>query len=640
MNIGRDGRSTGPQGDPEVPILSIHGLFVEYATPAGSLSAVRDVSLEVGRGETVALVGESGSGKSTIAYATMRYLPRNGRITRGRIAYAGNDMTKMSFDELQRLRGRHICLVPQNPASSLNPSMRVGDQIIEILRHHFGMPKGEASARAIEMLRRVRLADPATIARKYPHQLSGGQQQRVVIAMAFATNPDVLVFDEPTTGLDVVTEAHILDLIRDMQKDSGTAILYITHNLAVVRKFCHRIVILYAGEVIENGLVAEVFGRALHPYTRMLLQCLPGGVPRGTPLETIPGFLPDRTDVELSSCVFVSRCRLAEARCGEARPPLEAVRTRHEARCYLAARLPPDGTARHEPSDRRALPARPCRVTGEPLLSVENVSKQFRVRNRGIDALDQVSVKAHRGEILGIVGESGSGKSTLARAIAGLVDVDAGRIVFDGVDAAAALKRGNRAVRRRIQMVFQDPERSLNPQRTVEQILARPLDLYGLHTGKERRPALHRLLEAVHIEPDYLARLPHELSSGEQQRAAVARVLAVEPDLILCDEPTSNLDVSVQASILNLFMDIRRKYGMSIVFISHDLDAVGHISDTIVVMRTGSICDAGRLESLIDRSRDAYTRELFSYAYAFERADERPAIRPNTEPDIRPEPPG
>ncbi len=595
------------------PILTFHEVTIRFENTAQHAPVVRKATLAIGRGETLALVGESGSGKSTMAYSAMGDMGATGRLIHGRIQVSGTDLGTLTPGQLRKLRGGQVAMVPQDPMTSLSPSVRIGQQLAEVLSLHRGVRRGPAmDAAAAEALQLVDLNDVTRIARSYPHQLSGGQQQRVLIALAMIGNPDLLILDEPTTGLDVTTEARILDLIARIQKESGTAVLLITHNLGVVRQFCQRVAVIYAGDIVETGPVGEVLANPAHPYTRALLDCIPpidSHLTRAD-LPTIHGGLPDRADMP-EGCLFAPRCPQVSPPCRAEIPELRPVAQGRHARCIVA----PQQLVSAPPAP--AIHPTPAAETNEgesddPLLSVEGLGITYQADGGPVNAVDGVDFQCRRGEVLGIVGESGCGKTSLARCIAGLAAPSQGRIIFDQQHLAGVGRRRPPDARRRIQMVFQNPESSLNPQQTIEQCLSRPLILFDLVTPEGRRDRVVELLDSVQLGNQFLTRYPHELSGGERQRVAIARAFAAEPDLVICDEPVSSLDVSIQAGILNLLQDLQRRDQVGFIFISHDLNVVRHVSDRIAVMYRGRICEVGTPSELFAPPYHPYTEILLA----------------------------
>jgi peptide/nickel transport system ATP-binding protein len=559
-------------------------------------------------------VGESGSGKSTTALAVMGALGSGVQVA-GEIRFRGENLVGKTARQLRPLWGRRLAMVFQDPAGTLNPVLTVGEQLVEVLTEHERLGRAAARARVTELLAAVQLPNPAAVARRYPHQLSGGQQQRVSIALALACDPDLLVLDEPTTGLDVTTEARILDLIEGLRRRTAASILYITHNLGVIGRLAHEVAVMYAGELVEQGPVDVVFARPRHPYTVALLDCLPrvDRPPATRVLPAIEGTLPDpRTAVQ--ACLFAPRCPLADARCHAERPGRFEVAPDHGTHCFHWPRVPAPGSAR-PPALAPAPPA-----AGGPRLEAVRLVHHYRPRGGAgvfrrppaVRAVDNVSLAVARGETLAIVGESGSGKTTTARCVVGLLRPTAGDIRVDGTPVPPRPASWPRALRRRLQIVFQNPDLTLNPRRSVLHAVARPLILFGLARRRTRRAAAARLLEAVGLEGRHLNLRPAQLSGGQRQRVAIARAFAGRPDLVVCDEPTSALDVSVQATVLNLLASLQAHAHTSYLFISHDLSVVRHIADRVAVLYLGRIVEEGATEDVFRPPWHPYTEALLS----------------------------
>jgi peptide/nickel transport system ATP-binding protein len=604
------------------PVLSLDNLTVAYRIGDEWLDAISSVNLKIEAHEIHGLVGESGSGKSTLGMAALQYLPSNARISDGNVWFKGTDLAAARPETLQGIWGRQIALVPQNPLDSLNPSMTIAAQMAELTRRHLDLDRAEVQQHAIDMLEAVRIADPPRILRAYPHQLSGGMQQRVMIAMALSTRPELLILDEPTTALDVTTQAVILDLVRDLIHAEGAAALYISHNLGAVAQLCDRVTVLYAGEVMETASVDTLFTRPLHPYTTGLLASLPyrgirAGANRLATIDKIAPSLADRS----SACVFADRCPVAIDRCRAEKPALEAVPGGQSVRCLrwqeiasgaIHPRQTPPVLADDSPPNRRLV------------LEARGLHKRFGRRSwlarllgrpeRGVIALNDVGINVRQWSTMGLVGESGSGKTTLARVIAGLEAADTGQIELLGNPIALSLNDRSTEALRPLQMVFQNPNEALNPYRNVEQTLMRTLRVLESEkrSRAERQEQAQRLIEAVGLPPDALARYPTQLSGGEKQRVAIARALAASPALVIADEPTSSLDVSVQATILNLLKDLRAKEGVSYLFISHDLDVIAFLADWIAVMYLGEIVEEGSNRSIYSRPVHPYTEALIA----------------------------
>ena len=604
----------------KTPVLSVEGLEVVYTTRAGPVKAVRDVSIEILPGKVLGLVGESGCGKSTLAFAVMNYVAQNAAITAGRILFRGQDIVQLGRRELNHLRGNEIAMVYQDPMAALNPSLRIGPQLTEVLIEHQGSSGSAARDACIDMLERVQMPDPATIMERYCHQLSGGQQQRVLIAMALLTNPALLIMDEPTTGLDVTVEAEILDLISGLKREFDTTILFISHSFGVISRVADQVAVMYAGELVEQASVRELFLNPQHPYTVGLLGCIPMiSAGRGT-LSPIRGRVPALHEAP-GGCVFESRCDRARDRCRRQHPEIERTADSHFVRCFYAESPDPAESQLH----RAAADQGELSKTGyDPILKIEGLKTYYKAKDRGfaglagkhkkgfVKAVDDVSLIAHRNATLGIVGESGCGKTTLAKCIAGLVPPNAGKLDFIGFDATRIVEQRPLEMLKQLQMIFQNPDSTLNPKRTVGEAIARPLQLFSIVPLPEIRNEVVRLLESVRLGEEYYDRLPRQLSGGEKQRVALARAFAGRPTLVLCDEPLSALDVSVQAAVINLLQQFQQEYGTAIVFISHDLSVVYQLCDSVAVMYLGQICETGPTEALFEPPYHPYTEALLS----------------------------
>jgi peptide/nickel transport system ATP-binding protein len=585
--------------------LRVEDLSLAYVVRGIQRPVLRGVTFEVRPGESYGLVGESGCGKSTTAYAAVRYLPRNAVITGGRILVAGDDITKMSDDEVRRFRMHHASMVYQDPGAALNPTTKIGPQVVEAFSV-LGQGKQEAEANALKALKRVQIADPEQVAQRYPHQLSGGMQQRVVIAIALASDPKLLVLDEPTTGLDATVEASVLDLVRSLQAETNAAVLLIAHNLGVIRTLCDRVGVMYAGKIVEEGDAAAVFEHPEHPYTLGLLRSLPRrGIRKSQrALSTIPGNLP-QIGTSLPTCVFVDRCPLATDLCRTVEPPVVEIGAGRWTRCHHRDRLgelvEPPATVGQDT------------VHGDLALSIENVSKTFHQSGHDVPALVRVGLDLFDGETLGLVGESGSGKSTLAKTILGIEDPDAGSsLELD--DHALAGRSANRPTedKRSIQMVFQNPDSALNRGWTARHILARSVSkLTGLK-GKAVNERVDKLAADLRLTQRHLDLKPRQLSGGLKQRVAIARAFAGDPRIVVADEPTSALDVSVQAAILNLLAELQLKGKTSYLLISHDLGVVRYLADRIAVMYLGRIMEVGGSEAVFRGPNHPYTEALLS----------------------------
>ncbi len=601
-------------------VLVAENLSIEYRIGKTWFNVVRDVSLAIGEGEIHGLVGESGSGKSTLALAMMRYQEANARVSGGRILFEGQDITHASPAVLAQIWGKQIALVPQNPLDSLNPSLTILEQMTEVTRRHLGFGTQEAYEHACQSLQNVKIADPEQVLTRYPHQLSGGMQQRVMIATALSTRPRLLILDEPTTALDVTTQAVILDLIRDLVRQEGASALYVSHNLGTIAQLCDTVTVLYGGEVMATAPVKTLFGKPVHPYTIGLLASLPKVThAHETRLPTIGGVAPALQD-RLKGCAFASRCSVAIEKCHQEKPTLERADEGRFIRCFrwqevAEGIINPRITAQESPPD--APPKR------ERVLSVRHLNKTF-TEARWFDRLlgrKPIQVKAVQDanfhvnvrSTLGVVGESGSGKTTLARAIVALDAPDSADIELLGVSIPNTLKARDKQTLRNLRLIFQNPNDALNPYKTVGQTIGRTYKmLSGKLTKSEIDARIGQILTAVGLTPQYAQRTPAQLSGGEKQRVAIARAFASRPALIVADEPTSALDVSVQAVILNLLKDLRASEGASYVIISHDLDVVSYVADWIVVMYLGEIVEQGTTEQVYSTPSHPYTEALLS----------------------------
>jgi peptide/nickel transport system ATP-binding protein len=601
------------------PLLDVQDLRVAYATRAGDVPVIPGLNLRLHAGEALGLVGESGCGKSTVALSIVRYLGRAGRITGGRILFEGRDLATLGDAALRAIRGRRIAMVYQDPMASLNPVMTVGRQLMEVPMIHEGASPATARARALAMLGEVKLADPEALMDRYPHQLSGGQQQRIVIAMALITGPALLIMDEPTTGLDVTVEAAVLDLVRELRSRHRSAILFISHNLGSVVRVCDRVGVMYRGEVVEEGSVRQIFTNPRHPYTRGLLDCLPtlGRDKRRAPLVPIAGQV-EPALVRPPGCGFAGRCVHVEVGRCTTRPI--AVAAVHGEPGHRVACVRSDELTRW----RRRSSAAASQDTGkpgEPVIAIHHLSKVYEPRRSlrlsaqpaPVRAVADVDLAAARGQTLAIVGESGCGKSTLAKVLSGLEVATAGSMTLEGVEVGALpVDRRSPALKRKLQMVFQNPDSTLNPSHTVGYAIGRALRRLQGGAPADLAAGVARLLEVVKLPPGIAARKPRHLSGGEKQRAAIARALAGDPDVILADEPVSALDVSVQAAIVNLLNEIQAARGATLVFISHDLAVVRYLADTVAVMYLGTVAEFGPVEHVFAPPYHPYTEALLS----------------------------
>jgi peptide/nickel transport system ATP-binding protein len=592
----------------EAAVLDVAHVDVTYAVRGSDRLAVRDVSFQIGRRESFGLVGESGCGKTTMALAITRYLARNGRVSSGSITVNSQDLASLGRSDLRRLRARTVSMVYQEPGRALNPSIKVGRQVAEVFEIA-GLSRSDAAGRAEDALRKVQISDPGRVLRSYPHQLSGGMLQRVVIAMALGAEPNLLILDEPTTALDATVEAEILELVSSLREEFHTAILFISHNLAVIAKMCERVGVMYAGELVEQGPADEVFAQPRHPYTVGLLRCIPRRGMRKDHgrLDTIPGFLPGPGEVP-DGCVFAERCALADERCRTESPPPYPITADRTSRCHhheLAPSLP-----RATPEDVR-LPVPD--IAAAPVISLRGVGKTFTVRNDKVRALVGVDLDLRLGETLGLVGESGSGKTTLARVLLGLTPPDEGSALeLDGGRLAPLAAKRSRSQLRAMQIIFQNPDSALNRRHSVRHLIDRSLTKLAGLSGAAREKSLQDIVRSVRMEPRHLGLRPAQLSGGLKQRVAIARAFAGNPRVLVCDEPTSALDVSVQAAILNLLVDLQAREQVTYLFISHDLGVVRYLADRIAVLYLGRVMEYADAETVFTGPHHPYTEALLS----------------------------
>jgi oligopeptide/dipeptide ABC transporter ATP-binding protein len=599
-------------------LVEIRDLSVGFATGRGPVQALRHVDLDVRRGRILGIVGESGSGKSTVIWAMMRLLAENGAITGGRIEFNGRDLLQLDADSLRAFRGAQAGVVFQDPMTSQIPVKSYLQQFLDIA-YRRKASRAEKIAHAVAMMRKVGIPDPEQRVTQFPHQFSGGMRQRTGIAMALLMHPDLVIADEPTTALDVTMEAQVIHLLRELQREFQTTMMIVSHNLGLVAELCDDIVVMYAGEVVERGDIQSVFSNPSHPYTRALIDCDPARVLERTRiLPTIPGELPDLRQPP-RACVFVDRCPHAFARCREEKPRPHRAGDDHVAACHLLDRAGPvvrAAASAHAPGD--AVPANAG--DAPPLVAVRNLAVSFQVRSplaallnpglkTSIDILIDVSLDLRPGETLGLVGESGSGKTTLGRAILGLVKAQGGSVTFKGRELIGLGEGELRPLRRNMAMMFQDPIGSLSPRQNVKSLILEPFDVHRPVSGN-RDAVAEKLADMVNLPRDLLARYPHQLSGGQARRVGVARALALEPDLIIADEPTAGLDVSVQGDVLNLMRRLQVEHGLTYLIISHNLPVVRHISDRLAIMYLGRIIEMGDATAIFARPAHPYTRAL------------------------------
>ncbi|MBA3909244.1 MAG: ABC transporter ATP-binding protein [Rhodobacter sp.] len=605
--------------DPSKPILEIDHLSISFFTRLREIPAVMDFSCTVMAGEAMGLVGESGCGKSTVALAVMRDLGKNGRITGGSIKFKGRNLTTMNDEELRHIRGSEIAMIYQEPMASLNPAMKIGAQLAEVPMIHSGMSKAEAWKLARQIVADVRLPDPDRIINAYPHQLSGGQQQRIVIAMALMAKPALLILDEPTTALDVTVEAGIVDLVKDLGEKYGTSMLFISHNLGLVMDVCDRICVMYSGEAVETGAVKEVFDVMRHPYTQALFRSipLPGADKNARPLISIPGNFPLPHE-RPPGCNFGPRCDyFQQGRCDAGDIPMDPVPggDRHETRCLRWTEI--DWAA---PPARRAVKTKA--PIGKVVLKMEDLKKYYSVSTgafgggmtKVVKANETLSFEARQGETLAIVGESGCGKSTFAKVLMGLETATSGSIMlFDENVQSTPIQKRNTDVVSSVQMVFQNPFDTLNPSMTVGRQIIRALEIfkYG-NSDEDRRNRMLELLDLVKLPRAFADRMPRQLSGGQKQRVGIARAFAGGAKVVVADEPVSALDVSVQAAVTDLLMDIQRENGTTLLFISHDLSIVRYLSDRVMVMYLGHVVEMGTTDQVFQPPYHPYTEALLS----------------------------
>lgn len=559
-----------------LPLLDIQNLSVDFVSESGTTNAVKNISITVNKGEIVALVGESGSGKSVTSLSILQLLPKPpAHYPEGKIMFTEGetsiDVLQLHHKQLQKIRGNKISMIFQEPMTSLNPVIKCGEQVMEALLVHKNLSQQQAKQQTIEWLTKVKLPQPDKIFNRYPHQLSGGQKQRVMIAMAMCCQPQLLICDEPTTALDVTVQKTILHLIKELQQEQNMGVIFITHDLGVVAEIADRVAIMYKGEIVEQGTTQTIFKNASHPYTKALIACRPALHPKGEKLPTVDDYVGSQTAADRTE------------------------------------------NTEHRKQNRSAADS-----GGKAIVEVQHLSVQFPNRTSMfgkplsfVTAVDDVSFSIYKNETLGLVGESGCGKTTLGRTLLRLVEASAGKIVYNGTDITKLSKPQLKALRKDVQLVFQDPYSSLNPRITIGAAIAEPMQIAGIESSvRDRKKRVAELLEKVSLPSHMMTRYPHEFSGGQRQRIVIARALGLNPDFLVCDESVSALDVSVQAQVLNLLNDLKKELGLTLLFISHDLSVVRYMCDRIMVMQAGKIIESGPAEEVYLHPKNEYTTSL------------------------------
>ena len=622
-------------------LVDVNDLTIGYYTQRKKLVHVlMGVNLQIKPGETLGLVGESGCGKSTLGQAMMGYLRSGSQVLGGSVFFGEHNVFSLNSKQLESIRGRQIALIPQNAGDSLTPTLRVGKQILEAIELNANLSDSEAKDRMIELLGQVRLPHPEVMGERYPHELSGGQQQRAVIAMALAAEPEMLILDEPTTGLDVTTQAHILNLLRDIVSEMGTAMMYISHDLGVIARVSDRVALMYAGEIIEDTDVVEMFRMPAHPYARGLLESIPrlslSGIPNSMPGQPpIPGTEP--------GCSFAPRCKFTSDICISEQPELEAIQgTEHHVRCHnweqvLATDFSQEleqvfRTISRAAHDESAIELSEVAIT----YYRPGITDRFRSESEPPATVSDITLSVKRGETLALVGESGSGKTTIVRTLAGLLPAKDGTIKFEDFDLSVEVDKRPREICKDIQLIFQNPDASLNPRQNVAEILDQPLKLYFPKMNRdERRDRQIELLERVRLDGRYRLRYPGQMSGGEKQRVAIARAFAADPEVVLCDEVTSALDVSVQAAVLDLLADLQQERHTTYIFIAHDLAVVKAIADRVAVLYQGRLCELGTVDEIYSPPFHPYTETLLG-AILVPDPDHEPQLLASDTPELAP----
>ena len=606
-------------------LIRINNLKTQFHTDAGNVHAVDGVDLVIHENETLGMVGESGCGKSVTSLSVMRLIDRPGKIVDGEVLFGDRDLLKLSDAEMRKIRGNEISMIFQEPMTSLNPVHSVGAQITEALMLHQKMNKRDALHKAVDMLKLVGIPSPEIRVHEYPHEMSGGMRQRVMIAMALSCNPKLLIADEPTTALDVTIQAQILDLMRNLRDETGSAVLIITHDLGVIAEMADNVAVLYAGKVVEYGDVKSIFADPYHPYTIELQESIPRlSDEKGKRLYPIEGSIPDPLELP-SGCRFHPRCRFARDICSQQEPPLYSLENGRQARCWMYD--PEKGSlfdkagdmVRVRVADEQAATEESPAVETESLVKVENLVKHFPIKGGvfkttigHVRAVDGVSFDIRRGETFGLVGESGCGKTTTGRLVLRLLEPTSGSVEFDNQQLFELSRRELRPLRKDLQIIFQDPFASLNPRMTVGDIIGESFLIHRMNGSVSTTDKVAELLRLVGLEPDYMRRYPHQFSGGQRQRIGVARAIALNPRMIVCDEPVSALDVSIQAQIINLLEDLQDRLDLSYLFIAHDLSVVKHISDRVAVMYLGKIVEMAPTVELFANPLHPYTEALLA----------------------------
>ena len=597
-------------------VQTINNLTIGFQSQKGEqISILKNISTSINQGETVGIVGESGSGKSTLALAMMGYVKHGLFPISGECMFHSNNLLEMENKELESIRGRKIAMIPQNAGQSLTPNLKIGYQIDEALRLHTDLKKIERDEKISELLNKVRLPSPEIMAQRYPHELSGGQQQRVAVAMALAGSPELLLLDEPTTGLDVTTQAHVLELLNHIAKETGTSMVYVSHDLGAIAQVSDRVIVMYSGEIVLDGPVRSILKNPIHPYTFGLLKSIPKLTLPGLP-NSMSGSQPQPGSIK-NGCSFYERCEFSDKNCKVNSPTLEFIEDlKTSVRCFKHSQL-----FNLNKLDLQKVKSIENRILKNEILDLSNVSisyaKQkffdqlFNKFNDSNPTVKDINININKGETLALVGESGSGKSTILKSIAGLLKTKDGQIKFDKDKILSNdLKQREPSYLRAIQLIFQNPDESLNPNHTVEEIVSQPLRLYFGLKGQELKEKIIEVLDKVRLGEFYLTRYPRQLSGGEKQRVAVARAFAAKPDIILCDEVTSALDVSVQAAVLNLLQELKEDFGTTYIFVSHDLAVVRAISDRVAVLYQGRLCEIGLSKNVYNFPSHPYTEVL------------------------------